>query len=145
MTEATQTYATHRQFIPRYHFFAFGVFCLNALWALWSLIRFPSVGTFLGVLVAAALLVLIWDARAMALRAQDRVIRVEMERRCDRVLPADLRGRFDELTLGQVIALRFASDRELPGLVQRVLTDRITDGEAIKKLITEWRPDTYRV
>ena len=144
MSDAPQSYANHKQFVPLFHFFAFGVLALNVLYALWTFIRAPHFFTFWGLLVAGALLAFIWETRTMVLRVQDRVIRVEMERRCEKVLPADLRGRFDELTLGQVIALRFASDRELPGLVSKVLSERITNQDEIKKLITEWRPDTHR-
>ena len=62
-----------------------------------------------------------------------------------RLLPDDLRPRVDELSVRQLIALRFASDGELPELVRWVLTDNVTDGKVIKQRIKHWRPDFHRV
>ena len=84
------------------------------------------------------------SARHFALRVQDRVIRLEMRLRLAQLLPADLRPRINELTPKQLVALRFASDEELPDLVRTVLVDRITDGRAIKKMIRNWQGDYLR-
>jgi penicillin-binding protein 1C len=58
--------------------------------------------------------------------------------------PADLKPRIGELSRGQLIALRFASDAEVPGLVRKVLDEKITSREEIKKLIRDWRADHFR-
>ena len=84
-------------------------------------------------------------ARSFALKAQDRVIRLEEQSRMARLLPDDLRNRADELSARQLIALRFAADGEVPELVRWVLKDNVTDAKAIKQRITVWRPDTHRV
>jgi hypothetical protein len=60
------------------------------------------------------------------------------------VLPADLQTRIGELTLDQILALRFASDAELAELMRRVLTDNVTDRTAIKKMIRQWEADFLR-
>jgi hypothetical protein len=61
------------------------------------------------------------------------------------LLPADLKPRIGDFTTAQLIALRFASDAELPDLARRVLDEGLTDRKAIKRLIKEWRADYCRV
>lgn len=80
--------------------------------------------------------------RAYGLILQDRIIRLEMEVRLARLGIAD---RFPKLTLRQLIGLRFASDGELPGLIDKVLAENIAAPTDIKKLVREWRPDTQRI
>jgi hypothetical protein len=67
-----------------------------------------------------------------------------MRLRLKEVLPAPLAERAQALTLGQMIALRFASDAELPGLVERVLKGELTDRKAIKQAVTAWQADDLR-
>ena len=98
----------------------------------------------LAAVVALALMVLAVAARTMALTVQNRVIRLEERLRLQRLLPADLQGRIEELTVPQLVALRFASDAELAELTRTVLTQGITDKKAIKGMITSWRPDELR-
>jgi hypothetical protein len=98
----------------------------------------------LPVLVSAALLVGFVAARTMALAVQDRVIRLEERLRYERVLPAELLSRSGDLDVGQIVALRFASDAELAALLQRVLDEKLTKRKAIKQLVKNWRPDYLR-
>jgi hypothetical protein len=72
------------------------------------------------------------------------VIRLEMQLRLQQLLPTVLRPRISELTVGQLVSLRFASDEELPALAQKVLDEKITDRKAIKKMIHNWQPDFLR-
>jgi hypothetical protein len=139
-----QTYANHRRFVPAFHFVAFGILLLNLGWTGWSLVREPSPGAAVGVLLAVALLILFFCMRLFALTVQDRVIRLEMRLRLARLLPPDLQARVPELSVGQLVALRFAGDGELPDLVRWVLADRVDDLDAIKRRIRDWQPDTLR-
>jgi hypothetical protein len=143
MTE--QNFANHTKFVPAYHFFAVPVFVANFVWSLFRLrtLGFSFAGVF-GVLVAAALVVLVFVARLFALAVQDRVVRLEEQLRYTRLLPADLLARTAELTMGQVIALRFASDAELPALARKVLDEKLVERKAIKRLIKNWKPDYLR-
>jgi hypothetical protein len=143
MTE--QNFANHTKFVPAYHFFAVPVFVANFVWSLFRLrtLGFSFAGVF-GVLVAAALVVLVFVARLFALAVQDRVVRLEEQLRYARLLPADLLARTAELTMGQVIALRFASDAELPALARKVLDEKLVERKAIKQLIKNWKPDYLR-
>jgi hypothetical protein len=89
-------------------------------------------------------LVVIERIRNYALRVQDRVIRLEERLRLMSVLPEPLRARIGELTVQQLIGLRFASDQELPGLVQRALDEKLSPAD-IKKSVVTWRPDYSRI
>lgn len=143
MTE--QNLANHAKFVPAFHFFAVPVFVVNFVWSLFRLrtLGFSFAGVF-GVLFAAALVVLVFLARLFALAVQDRVIRLEEQLRYERMLPAELQARAGELTMEQIIALRFASDAELTALTRKVLEEKLTERKAIKQLVKSWKPDYWR-
>ena len=83
--------------------------------------------------------------RTFALSAQDRIIRLEERLRLRELLPDDQQARINDFTTSQLIALRFASDAELPDLARQVLNEDITSRKAIKERIQTWRPDYQRV
>ncbi len=139
-----QNYKNHRRFIPIYHFVAFGILVVNAIYSLVRLVRAPSWEGGLALAVAFALLCVFFFSRVFALTVQDRVIRLEMRQRLAAILPADLRGRIEELDREQLVALRFAGDAEMPDLVREVLTNKIVNREEIKKRIKDWQADYFR-
>jgi hypothetical protein len=143
-----QNYASHARYVPAYHFVLLGILLLNLIWSIYHLIRYwmltPGQDG-MRILVAVALLILFFYARQFALTAQDRIIRLEMTLRLERLLPADMRPRIKDFTLDQLIALRFAGDQELPALAAKVLTEKITERKAIKQMIQNWNPDHLRV
>jgi hypothetical protein len=141
----TQTYATHRRWIPYFHFFVIPVLALNVLVQIYYLYRHFSVWAVWGLVVSLALAALPLATRSMATTAQDRIIRLEETLRLQRCLQPDMRGRIGELTTGQLIALRFCSDQELPELTRLVLGGELKSREDIKLRIKSWRPDTLRV
>ena len=142
---AEQNYSNHVRWVPAYHFFVLPVFILNFGWSIFRLIRpgFSWDGV-VHLLTAAALFVFAINARVFALAVQDRVIRMEERQRLARLLPEDLRPRIGEFTKSQLVALRFASDEELPGLARKVLNDKVTDIKAIKQMVKNWRADYMR-
>ena len=142
--DQSQTYASHRKFVPMYHFFTAAVLLVYLIWSIWNLIKGPGVGTVMGVLLGLAFMSMFYYLRIFPLKVQDRLIRLEQQLRLQQVLPDDLKGRVGELGAGQCVALRFASDDELADLVREVLDEGITDREAIKKKIKLWNPDTFR-
>ncbi len=139
-----QTYANHRRFVPLYHFVLFGILVINLLWSVLRAVRGVSFESVWGILMALALLAMSFFMRIFALTVQDRVIRLEMRLRLKDVLPGDLRGRIGELTPAQLIALRFASDAELPNLVREVLSGNIQDRDVIKRKVRDWQADHLR-
>src|SRR5438270_12492821 len=140
-----QTLKNHTRFVPSYHFFTFPVFGINFVWSLYRLrYLWLSFAGIFGALLGAALLVLALRARLFALCVQDRVLRLGERLRYERVLPEELGWRADELTVEQFIALRFASDDELPALMKKVLDEKITARKTIKQLIKNWRADYLR-
>ncbi len=139
-----QNYKNHRRFIPIYHLVAFGILAINAIYALVRLVRVPSWESGLSLAVAFALLCLFFFSRVFALTVQDRVIRLEMRQRLTAILPADLRGRIEELNRDQLVALRFAGDGEMSDLVREVLTNKIVNRDEIKKRIKDWQADYFR-
>src|SRR5215831_4168131 len=139
-----QNFENHAKFVPLYHRVALPIFGINVLWSIYEAIRYFSVAAVWAVLVAMALLILCLYARLFALAVQDRVIRLEMQLKLKELLLADVKPRVSEFTVDQLIALRFASDAELPELARRVLDEHIGDKKEIKKMIQVWRPDFLR-
>ena len=120
------------------------IFLLNLGWSIYRLVHAFSVDRVISLLVAVALLLLAFTARVFALTVQDRVIRLEMRLRMQQVLPQDLRARIPEFEVGQLVALRFAGDAELPELARKVLDGKLTDRKAIKQLVKDWQADFLR-
>jgi len=139
-----QSFETHTKFLPPFHFFVAPILLINIGWCIYRVIHAFSAGSVIGLLVALALLVLAFTARIMALTVQDRVIRLEMRLRMAEILPPDLRGRVADFSTAQLVALRFASDEELPELARKVLQDNVTDRTTIKRMIRDWQPDFLR-
>ena len=139
-----QTYANHVRWVPAFHYFALPLLGLNVVWALAGLRNGPTLEALLGIGVALALAVVAVSARTNSLKAQDRVIRLEERMRIERLLPDDLKARIDELSVQQLIALRFSSDGELEALTRKALDEK-TEPKAIKQAIQSWRGDYERV
>ena len=87
-----------------------------------------------------SVMVLVVISRTYTVRLQDRIIRVEMCLRLERLGKS---AEFSRLSTPQLVALRFASDAELPGLVDRTLRDNLSL-EQIKQAVTDWQPDDLR-
>lgn len=143
-TRKPQTFANHIRLIPIYHGVAFGILVGDLVWATVRVVREPGWATGVTVALAVALLILFLAMRMFALTVQDRVIRLEERLRLERLLPADLKPRIEELNVDQLCSLRFASDGELVELTRAVLDERLTDRKAIKQRIETWRPDYLR-
>jgi hypothetical protein len=146
-----QSFAHHTRWDPAYHFFIAPVFVLGVLLTLIHFFAHITHGDFrdhfhdfLLILLAAALLTLVFKIRLYALKVQDRVIRLEERLRLTQLLPEPLRSRIPELTVDQLCGLRFASDAEIPKLVERTLNEKLSRKD-IKKAIQTWRPDYWRV
>lgn len=144
MAQPEQNFKNHARFDPIFHgFLSIGGLLLLAA-AIYQLFRQPDwwgAARVFGVLWA---LVLMFKVRLYSLRVQDRVIRLEERLRLAQLLPESTRSRVGELSTGQLVALRFASDGELPELVQQTLDGKWNQRQ-IKEAIRTWRPDYFRV
>lgn len=145
----TQNFANHSKMVPMFHYVVLPILGVNLISSIFGLVRSIRAATFswhavLGFLVAAALVLLALYARMFALAVQDRVIRLEMQLRLQNLLPTDLRSRIPEFTVSQLVALRFASDAELPDLARKTLAENLRERKAIKQLIRDWQPDNLR-
>ena len=146
-----QTLANHVRFDPPFHFYLIPIFGLALILTLIHFFAhithgniFDHVHAFLLILLAVAFVLLLLKTRLYALKVQDRVIRLEERLRLTQLLPEPLRSRIPELTEDQLIGLRFASDAEIPKLVERTLKENLSRAD-IKKAIQTWRPDYWRV
>ena len=140
-----QTYATHRRFNPPYHFILVPIFLANFVMSAVHLVRQPSWPAAWMLVLAFGMVLMAGLLRTHALVNQDRIIRLEERLRLMALAP-ELGGKFDQLNKRQVVALRFASDAELPGLARRVLAGEFaTGGDDIKRAAAQWRADHMRV
>jgi len=142
--QKAQNFENHTRVVPPYHMYVFGVFLVNLGWRLVQLrygITFASV---MNVLLGVAFVLIFFYARIFVLTVQDRVIRLEMRLRMERLLPPELRSRVSEFTVPQLISLRFAGDDELPVLARQVLEEKLSDRKTIKRRIKNWQADFLR-
>ena len=144
MPDAPQTYKNHTRLLPPFHFFVIPALFINFLNEIRHVYQGPSLHTAWILIVAAALLTLGFLARIMAVTVQDRVIRLEMRHRLKDTLPLDLQTRINDLTPQQLVALRFASDDEIPAMVREVLAGPLATQKAIKERVKVWQGDYLR-
>lgn len=144
MPQQKQSFEKHAQWTPLYHFVASPLVAFYAVYKITQLAKAPSAATVWEAVFAIGVLATVWSARIMALTVQNRVIRLEMRLRLRELLNADLAKRIPELTTRQLIALRFASDAELPALVERTLKGEFPSGKAIKAAVKDWQSDYLR-
>jgi hypothetical protein len=139
-----QTYGSHTRFDPWYHFFALPVVLLSVIVTLVHCLNRRNWFSIWLVIFSIAIAVVTLKTRLYATKLQDRIIRMEERQRLYGLLPEPLRARIGELSETQLVGLRFASDGELPGLVEETLTKKLSTAQ-IKKSIKLWRPDYFRV
>jgi len=139
-----QSFKNHVMFDPPFHFFLapVGLFLLIA--SIVELWKNPGWVSGIHVLTIVWLIVLVFKTRIYSLKVQDRVIRLEERLRLAGLLPATLQPRVGELTIDQLIGLRFASDAEVPGLVEKALAENC-NRKQIKQAVQNWRGDYWRV
>ena len=142
--EKAQTFENHVRLVPAYHMYVFGVFLINFVWRLVQLKDGITFASIMNVLMGAAFVLVFFYARTFPLTVQDRVIRLEMRMRLERLLPPDLRSRIPEFTVPQLVSLRFACDSELPGLARQVLDEKLNNRKTIKRRIKSWQADYLR-
>lgn len=139
-----QNFKNHPQMVPGYHYVTFAAIIALLGGSINYLLRATPENKYLAsllVLTTVIFILIAWYARGFALKAQDRAIRAEERLRyyimTGKALPTELR-------IGQIIALRFASDAEYLALVERAIKENLSSKE-IKMAIQHWKADYHRV
>ena len=142
-----QSYKNHTRFEPMMHGFIMPVLLLNVVASIVWYVRHRPTHIRSGpwvILLSIALVLLAELTRVYALKVQNRVIRVEERLRLAALVSPSELAELDSLTMKQYIALRFASNPELPELARRAIRENLTNKQ-IKEAIIVWRPDNDRV
>ena len=145
MPKEQQSFENHAKFVGPYHFVATSLVLIVTLWSAWRVVTAFSVDAVMMVLLCIAVIIMHLYIRLFPLKVQDRLIRLEETLRMREVLPPEMHGRIGEIRRGQFVALRFAPDEELPGLVEKVLSGELKSGKEIKQAIQNWRADHLRM
>lgn len=142
-----QSFRNHASFDPWFHGVGGAFLLLNVVILIVFLVLHLRTEPLLSIWMIGAYVIFtiaLFKSRLYSLKTQDRIIRLEERLRLDGLLPDPLRKRIPELTGDQLIGLRFASDEELPSLVEMTLEKKL-DRKQIKERIQNWRPDNFRV
>lgn len=139
-----QNFKNHAKLVTGFHGVLFVALVALLVGSVYHLFRTTSENLYLAslmVLIAIILILMAWYVRTFPLKAQDRAIRAEENMRhyvmTGKLLPSDL-------SMSQIIALRFASDDEFLSLMEKALKEKLSAKE-IKSSIKSWKGDYYRV
>lgn len=139
----SQNYSNHGRWVPLYHFVTLFGSLFLLIGSIVNLVKSSEANLYdASLLVFGSLLLLLtaFYARAFALKAQDRAIRAEENFR-HYVLTG--KALDSKMKMRQIIGLRFASDEEFSELAQKAVAENLSEKE-IKKLIKNWKEDSYR-
>ena len=140
----TQNFGNHARWLPIFHFFALPVTLFYSIFQIVLAIKDPTKATMMYAVFTFAVACGVLASRIMASAVQDRVIRLEETMRMQRLLPTAMLGDIGKISRQQFVALRFASDAELPELVRRTAAGEFPTQKAIKQAIKNWRGDYLR-
>ncbi len=140
----TQNFQNHARYNTLVHFVVTPILFINLIWQIVRLSQEFTWDRAENLLLAVGLMLLSLAARMQALTVQNRVIRLEESLRYHKILSPDLALQAEQLPTGNKIALRFASDEELPELVSRTIGGEFQNSKEIKLAIKNWRGDYLR-
>ncbi len=140
-----QNFQNHVRWFPLVHFVISPLLFVNLFWQLFRLYQEQTLDRAESSMMAVVFLMMSVAARLQALKAQDRIIRLEEVLRYREVLPPELAEKASALRTGQMTSLRFAPDAELPELLQRTLNGEFKNNKEIKSAVRNWRGDYLRV
>lgn len=139
-----QNFSNHARYHGLYHFFTAPLVLIGLIGSIINYANSAPENKYsasLLVLVFFVLLILGWLVRGYALKAQDRAIRAEENLRHFILTGKALDSK---LRMGQIVALRFASDEEFPALAAKAATENMS-GKSIKQSIQNWKADHNRI
>ena len=136
-----QNYKNHIRFNPYFHFVTIPSILVAIGMAIYAYNQSPGLTSGLLILAFVLIAATAVIARKFSLKVQDRAARADEKLRyyilTQKMLPA-------ELSMNQILALRFASDDEFVDLVDRTIKDKLLPHE-IKKAAKNWRGDYHRI
>ena len=145
MAQEVQTKSNHARVDPPFHFFLIPLLLILFGWSAVRAVRFPDSTSISLAILTFLVLLGVLKARMYAARVQDRVIRLEERLRLATLTsPTTAAVTTESLTESQWVALRFASDAEMPALAERAAREKLTNKQ-IKDAIQVWRPDYFRI
>jgi len=142
MTE--QQFSNHARMHPLYHYVTAPLVLVGLIGSIVNLVNTEPSNVYSASLIVLAFVILLFIGamlRTYALKAQDRAIRAEESLRYFILSGKAIDAR---LRMGQIVALRFASDDEFVALAEKASTEGLS-GKQIKQLIQQWRPDYRRI
>ncbi len=145
MPQQAQSFEKHAKLVPGFHVVASLLLLVFTIWTVMRVFQTPSFDTVALLCAMLTLHLLGFYSRSFATKNQDRIIRLEERLRMRELLPAELRSKINDFTTKQLVALRFASDEELPELAAKVINENIVDAKKIKSMVKHWRADHHRV
>ena len=139
-----QNFKNHTRLHPFYHYFIMPLALFGLIYSGIHLYNANAEHHLYALLIFIAFVLIFCSialTRLYALKVQDRVIRSEENFRHFLLTGKPLDNK---LTTRQIIALRFASDEEMPALAQRAINEQLKE-KAIKQAISNWRADHRRI
>lgn len=143
-SQTSQSYSNHTRYHPLFHFVIIPILFATVIVAIVRAVQQPAFYNIWMVIFFIAVLMAAFLVRIYPLKVQDRVVRLEERLRLAELVSASTRPQIAHLTERQLIALRFASDEEVPALVDKTLAENLAPAD-IKKAIRHWRADNWRV
>ncbi len=141
-----QNFKNHSRYNPLHHFVLTPISFTLLVWTIINLFQDENTVSqkvyFL--LISMAIFSLSLISRMYATKNQDRIIRLEMRQRYFEMTGKSFAEKESQLRLGQIIALRFASDEELLSLIEKTIAEKLKSNE-IKQAIRNWQADNNRV
>jgi hypothetical protein len=144
MERKPQSLGNHAKFDEPFHFLMMPVAAFSMIVSIGHAYKYPNFDSIWLAVIAVTVFVAVVRIRTYPLKVQDRLIRLEERLRLTQLLSDPLRSRINDLTESQLVALRFASDAEVPALVEKTLGGKLTSKQ-IKEQIRNWRADYFRV
>ncbi len=142
-----QTYLNHKRYYPPHHFIFLPMMAIMIVFGLWNAYSDQTRKVewiMFAVLSFCILYLAIMLRQHYALGNQDRIVRLEFRLRCFELLGKQSQKFDEKLSFSQIAALRFASDDEFTGLLDRELKENLS-GDEIKKSVRNWQADSMRV
>ncbi len=142
-----QDYSNHIRFYAPHHFIYLPLLLIllgTGLWKIFTTTDNQTVWILFSVVIFLFIYLAVMVRQHYALTLQDRLLRLEFKQRYFELFGKRSVEVENQLSFGQIAALRFAPDAEFRDLLEMALTDN-TSPKEIKKAIKNWKPDNSRV